>query len=297
MNEVGRCGFVSFIGLPNVGKSTLLNAILGKKLSITSSKAQTTRHRLLGIKTENDSQIVFIDTPGLCESEKALLNRAMNRVARDSLVDVDLVLFVVAALRWREQEERILGLLKEAKRPVVLVINKIDCVKEMAELLPFIEDLNKKFTFVATVPVSAKKHMQIDDLETTILKNLPKQPFMFNEEDVTDRSHSFIASELLREQLMRHMGQELPYEAAVSIESFKDEEKILRISTIIWVERDSQKAMILGKNGQHMKTMATKARLSMQDYFEKKVFLSVWVKVKKGWSKSVDSLSDLGYGQ
>src|SRR3990167_8060338 len=234
-------GYVAIIGKPNVGKSTLMNTILGKKISITSRKPQTTRHRISGIKTTESSQMIFVDTPGLHQEQKKEINRVMNRVARTVLGEVDVILFLIEAMRWDNDDASVLRQLKSTKLPVILVINKIDEIKNKSELLPFIENLSKQFQFKKIIPLSAKTGLQVDDLEKTLIELLPHQGELFSSEQITDRSDRFIVSEFVREKLMRLLGDEIPYELTVTIDAFEESKDIIKIAAVIWVARDGQK--------------------------------------------------------
>ncbi len=290
-----RSGYVAIVGRPNVGKSTLMNRILGQKISITSSKPQTTRHRILGIKTEENYQAVYVDTPGLHLNAKKAMNRYMNRAASSSLEDVDLILFVVDALKWTEEDESVLKRLRDQSVPVVLVVNKIDYLKEKEQLLPLLQQLAEKMAFHAVLPLSALKGDNVADLEKEVLRALPESEPIYPEEYVTDRSERFLAAEIIREKLMRSMGKELPYSVAVEIEQFKDDNGLLRINALIWVERDSQKRIVIGKGGEQLKNIGKQSRIDMEKLFDAKVFLQLWVKVKEGWSDNERILQSLGY--
>lgn len=290
-----RCGYVAIVGKPNVGKSTLLNHLLGKKLSITSRKPQTTRHRILGIKTLENAQIIFVDTPGMHKTMPRQMNRYMNRIASGTLRDVDVVLFVIDALSWDSEDEAVAKLMMKLEKPVFLIINKIDKIKSREELLPLMQRLSEEYSFAKIIPVSALANEQLDSLLEKIVEVLPENAPYFPPEQFTDRSSAFVASEILREKLTRFLGEELPYALTVTIESFKDEEKILRIGALIWVEREGQKAIVIGKDGAALKKIAQSARKDMEVFFDKKVFLQVWVKVKSGWSDDKKSLAEFGY--
>ncbi|RDV29340.1 GTPase Era [Alteromonas aestuariivivens] len=298
-NEVGtHCGLVAIVGRPNVGKSTLLNCLLGQKISITSRKPQTTRHRILGIDTEDDRQAVYVDTPGLHQDEKRAINRYMNRAASSSLAEVGLILFVVEGTRWTEDDEMVLRKVKGANLPCYLVINKVDKVKERESLVDHLQELSQKHNFEQIVPISAKQGKQVDVLRKLVMDSLPESEFYFPEDYVTDRSSRFMAAEIIREKLMRFTGDELPYSTTVEIEQFKQTENgVFRINALILVERESQKRMIIGKGGQHLKTMGEQARLDMERLFDTKVFLEMWVKVKQGWADDERALRSLGYGE
>jgi len=291
----GHCGYVTIAGRPNVGKSTLLNRLIGQKISITSSKPQTTRHLLLGIKTLNADQIIYVDTPGLQTQHRKAINRYMNKAAAGAVSGVDLVLFVVEAGNWQEEDAWILNLLKENSVPILLAINKIDQLENPNELLPFIEELSQKHSFIELCPVSALKNNNVELLENVLLKHLPENPPLFPEDQLTDRSERFLAAEIIREKLMRRLGSELPYQLSVEIELFKTEGNLLRIAAIIWVERDSQKAIVIGKKGDLLKIVGSEARKDMQELFDSKIFLQLWVKVKSGWSNDEKALRQLGY--
>ncbi|PHQ78991.1 MAG: GTPase Era [Coxiella sp. (in: Bacteria)] len=290
-----KFGYVALVGRPNVGKSTLLNRFLAKKLSITSKKPQTTRHRIMGIKTWDDIQLVFVDTPGIHLGEKKALNRYMNRAALNTLTEVDVILFMVAGTVWNEEDKWVLKKLKAANVPVILVINKIDLIKQRAELLPFIEKRKTEFDYHAIVPISAIKGDQVEELQLTIVKDLNEDVHYYDPDQFTDRSDRFVASEIVREKLMRHLGQELPYDLTVTIEAFEEDPKIIKIAAVIWVERDGQKAIVIGKGGAMLKNISSRARVDMETYFEKKVFLKTWVKVKNNWSDDERALNQLGY--
>ncbi len=290
-----RCGYVALIGRPNVGKSTLMNFVLGQKISITSHRPQTTRHRILGIKTTDAAQIIYVDTPGIHDSEKKAMNRYMNRTAGASFKDVDVVVFLVEAMRWTEQDELVIKRFQHISTPVVLAVNKVDLIKKKEDLLPFIEKIKNKYEFKDIIPLSAKKGDNIESFEKIILNYLPLSEAFYAEDQITDRSERFMAAEIIREKLTRNLTQELPYNLTVEIEKFTQEGKLLDIAAIIWVERSNQKAIIIGKNGAKLKDMGTKARIDMEKMFGQKVFLQLWVKVKSGWSDDERALNSLGY--
>jgi GTP-binding protein Era len=291
-----KCGYVAIVGRPNVGKSTLLNRILGQKLAITSDKAQTTRHAILGVHTRAEGQIVFVDTPGIHQRGESALNRYLNRAARSALAEVDLILLVVEALRFGREDEKALRAAAEARVPVIAVVNKIDRVRDKEQLLPYLGGLAERHDFLALVPVSAARGDQLGRLEDLILNALPAAGPVFAEDQLTDRSERFLAAELLREQLVRRYGAELPYQTTVEIERFKDEGGRYLIHALIWVEREGQKAIVIGNKGEALKAAATEARLGMQKLFGCPVHLEVWVKVKKSWSSDEAALARLGYG-
>lgn len=272
-----------------------MNHILGQKISITSSKPQTTRHRILGIKTDERSQTIYVDTPGLHLKAQKAMNRYMNRAATSSLENVELILFVVDVHRWTEEDENVLKRVKAQGTPVVLVVNKIDQIKDKEELLPLLLELSSKMDFAAVIPLSALKGANVSDLEKIVYDALPQGEPIFPEEYVTDRTERFLAAELVREKLMRSLGKELPYATTVEIEQFKEEEGLLRIIALIWVERQSQKKIVIGKGGERLKEIGRMARIDMERLFGEKVFLQLWVKVKEGWSDNERILSSLGY--
>lgn len=290
-----RCGYVAIVGRPNVGKSTLLNHILGQKLSITSRKPQTTRHRILGIVTKEKSQTVYVDTPGIHSEERKAINRYMNRAATSALGDVDLVLFVVDGLKWTLDDELVMEKISKVSVPVMLLINKVDTVEDKEALLPRIEELTRQHGFVEVVPVSALRGHNVDRLQELIEARLPFSPPFFREDQITDRSSRFLAAEAIREKVMRQLGDEVPYEMTVEIEEFKQEGKLKRISALILVEREGQKAIVIGDGGQRLKRIGTEARQDMEKLFGGKVMLTLWVKVKGGWSDDERALKSLGY--
>jgi GTP-binding protein Era len=291
-----RCGFVAIVGRPNVGKSTLLNKILGQKVSITSRKPQTTRHRILGIDTVDQYQTIYVDTPGLHSVEKRAINRLMNRAASSSLGNVEMVFFVVEGTHFYKDDEMVLNKLKNLTIPVILVINKIDQVQDKDSLLPFIAEMNQKMTFKEIIPISAVHGNNVQELRQIAQESLPPCEFIFPEDYITDRSSRFMASEIIREKLMRFTGDELPYSVTVEIENFKvDEKGICNIDALILVERDSQKKMVIGANGSKLKTVGTEARMDLERLFQAKVFLRTWVKVKSGWADDERALRSLGY--
>jgi GTPase len=292
-----HCGFVAIVGRPNVGKSTLLNQLLGQKISITSCKAQTTRHRIVGIDTQDNDQIIYIDTPGLHIEEKRAINRLMNRAASSSIGDVELVIFVVEGTHWNEDDEMVANKLKDCKSPVLLVINKIDNVTDKTQLLPHIQAISQKINFLDVVPISAEKGEGIDIIKDIVKKHLPEGEHHFPEDYITDRSQRFMASEIIREKLMRFLGDELPYSVTVEIEQFKVDERngMYRINGLILVERDGQKKMVIGNKGEKIKKIGIEARKDMQSFFDNKVHLELWVKVKAGWADDERALRSLGY--
>ena len=299
-----RAGTVAVIGRPNVGKSTLVNALVGAKVSITSNRPQTTRHRLLGIATFPHGQLLLVDTPGLHREQSRhggkAMHRAMNRAARGALEGVDAAMLVIEAGRWDDGDTLAYDALREAKVPVVLVVNQVDRTKDKAKLLPFLAEVSNGRDFASVHPVSALKRSGLEPLVESVLKLLAQQPALYAEDEITDKSQRFLAGELLREQLMRQLGAELPYATTVEIERFEEEpsEKtgvMYRIGAVIWVERESQKAIVIGKAGARLKEISTKARLSMEALFGCKVFLETWVRVREGWSDDEAALKAFGY--
>ncbi|MDK9739550.1 GTPase Era [Vibrio sp. D404a] len=295
--ENQHCGFIAIVGRPNVGKSTLLNHILGQKISITSRKPQTTRHRIMGVETEGDYQAIYVDTPGLHIEEKRAINRLMNRAANSSLSDVNLVLFLVDGTHWTEDDEMVLTKLKKANFPVVLCVNKVDNVQDRNDVMMHMMEVSKKMDFIDVVPISAKHGKNTDVLRKHVREHLPKATHHFPEEYVTDRSQRFMASEIIREKLMRFTGDELPYSVTVEIERFdyNPDNDGFHINALILVERSGQKKMVIGKGGEKIKTIGREARLDMEELFGRKVFLETWVKVKSGWADDERALRSLGY--
>lgn len=291
-----RCGYVAIVGRPNVGKSTLLNHILGQKLSITSRKPQTTRHQILGIKTEADEQVIYVDTPGLHkDAGKAAINRYMNRAASAALRDVDLVIFVVDRTQWTDEDQIVFDKLKHSHIPVILAVNKVDRINDKEWLLPHLQALSEKMDFAEVIPISAKQGHNLDALEQAVSQRLPASIHLFPEDQLTDRSSRFLAAELVREKIMRQLGDELPYQMTVEIEEFRAEGAILHISALILVERSGQKTIVIGHKGERLKRIGQDARKDMEEMFGHKVMLNLWVKVKSGWSDDERALRSLGY--
>ena len=290
-----KCGYISIVGRPNVGKSTLLNRILGQKISITSRKPQTTRHNILGIKTDDDSQMIYVDTPGMHLNVKNAMNQYMNRSANQTLHDVDVIFFLVEGTKWTKEDESVLQKLRNSIIPVILVINKTDVVGDKATLLPHMQELDSKMNFAHVIAISAQTGKEVDALENIAKTYLQESDQFYPDDQITDRSSRFLASEIIREKLMRKLGQELPYAITVEIEQFKEEGGLYDIAASIWVERKGQKAIIIGKKGANLKIIGTQAREDMETLFEHKVFLQLWVKVKEGWSDDIRALRSLGY--
>lgn len=295
MTETFRCGYVALVGRPNVGKSTLLNRLLGQKISITSSKPQTTRHRILGIKTLPDAQVIYVDTPGLHQGARKALNRALNLAASSAIFDVDAAIFLVDAVRWEEEDEQVLKKLRQAGVPVVLAVNKIDKLQDREQLLPVMQSLGERHAFAEIVPISALKGDNVEVLEDCVLGHLSVSSPMFPEDQITDRSERFLAAEIIREKLFRRLGQELPYGLTVETEQFREEQGLLRINGLIWVERASHKKIVIGRRGSMLKAVGREARIDMERLFGSKVFLELWVKVKQGWTDDERALRSLGY--
>ncbi|MCS4503620.1 GTPase Era [Arhodomonas aquaeolei] len=295
--ETMRSGFVALMGRPNAGKSTLLNALLGQKVSIVTRKPQTTRHRIIGVHHIEGAQLVYVDTPGLHRATKTAMNRYLNEAAGQALDDVDVVLVVVDASRWTEDDDLVFERLKSVRVPVVLAINKVDRIPDKTQLLPLIERLSRRHDFAAVVPVSAQRHSNLEALEQELVARLPEGPALFPEEQVTDRSERFMAAELIREQLMAGLGEELPYATTVEIEAFEQEGRLRRIAAVIWVERPGQKKIVIGGDGRRLKSLGRSARLEMERLFDGRVYLQLWVKVREGWSDDERALRSLGYGE
>jgi len=296
-SEQNYCGLIAIVGRPNVGKSTLLNSLLGQKVSITSRKPQTTRHRILGILTEEHHQAILVDTPGLHSEEKRAINRLMNRAASSTLAEVETIVFLVEGTHWTADDEMVLTKIKNSGAPCVLAVNKIDNVQDKESLLPHLQKLGALHDFADIVPISASKGDNVDAIKDICLKALPEGDFWFPEDYITDRSSRFMASEIIREKLIRFTGDELPYSTTVEIEQFKvDEKGILHINALVLVERNSQKRMVIGNKGEKLKVIGQEARRDMQTLFERQVFLETWVKVKTGWADDERALRSLGYG-
>ena len=292
-----RCGYVALLGRPNVGKSTLLNAMIGVRLSIVSHRPQTTRHRILGISTKPEGQILYVDTPGLHRGGKRAMNRSLNRAARAAISEVNLAVQVIEAGRWTDEDAAMYAALAEQPDvPKLLAINKVDLQKDKTAMLPFVADLMQKHPFDDVYYVSALKSKGLAGLEKGILKRLPEQAAMYAEDEITDRSERFLASEMVREQLMLRLDQELPYATTVEIEAFQDRpDGIAEVHAVIWVERDGQKAIVIGEGGAQLKAIGTSARKAMEHMFERKVFLKLWVKVREGWADDENLLKRFGY--
>lgn len=289
-----RCGYVAIVGRPNVGKSTLMNQLIGAKVSITSRKAQTTRHRITGIQTLPDAQFIYVDTPGFQTRHSNALNKTLNRTVANTLPSADVILYLVEAGTFGAADQQVIDLLP-AKVPVILVINKADRVKDKAVLMPFAQQAASKFDFAAVVPVSAKQRFQLEALQNEVKRYLPENPPVFGPDDLTDRSEKFLAAEIVREKLFRLVGDELPYTSTVLIEQFELEGNLRRIFAAILVERDAHKAMVIGNKGARLKEISTQARLDMEKLFGAPVYLEIWVKVKSGWADNEAGLRAYGY--
>lgn len=288
------CGFVSIIGRPNVGKSTLLNRIIGEKICITSKKPQTTRDRIMGIKTTENKQIVFIDTPGIHKNAKKILNKALNKTAKRTLSDADIILFVIEAGNWTEEEDLIMKYLETVKCPVMLIINKIDLITPKEKLLPYIEKCKQALPYSEIILVSAMKNDNLELLEESLLEKLPESPFYYYPEDKTDKQIQFRISELIREQVFRRTGQELPYSTAVELEKMENKKNILHIYATIWIERKGQKKIIIGEKGSKLKEIGQHARETIEQMVAQQIYLNLWVKVKENWSDDKMFIRQMG---
>jgi GTP-binding protein Era len=294
---VQRCGYVAIVGRPNVGKSTLLNNILEMKLSITSRKPQTTRHQIIGVKTVDNIQNIYVDTPGIHQRRGTAINKYMNRAATSVLNDVDIILFVVQVKSWTEEDQAIVEKLKTVDCPVVLVVNKIDKLSSKEELLPLIGELSAHYDFTEVIPVSAMNGMNVAALEQKVATLLPENPHVYPDDQVTDRNVRFLSAEIIREKLIRELGQELPYTSTVDIDKYIEDPDLIRIHATIYVESRGQKAIIIGKKGARLKSIGTAARQDISKMVDTKVYLNLWVKVREGWSNDERALRGLGYGE
>jgi len=295
--ESTRCGYVAIIGRPNVGKSTLLNYLLGMKLSITSRKPQTTRHQIIGVKTTENVQVIYVDTPGIHQRRGTAINKYMNRAATSILNDVDLIVFVVQVKQWTDEDKSIIEKLKAVSCPVVLVVNKMDMLTNKKQLLPEISKLSAHYDFAEIIPISALNGVNIDVIEEKIAPLLPENDHFYPGDQVTDRSMRFLASEIIREKLIRELGQELPYTSTVDIDKYDEDPDIVRIHATIYVESAGQKAIIIGKKGARLKSIGTAARQDISKMIDSKVYLNLWVKVREGWSNDERALRGLGYSE
>ncbi|MFZ4504430.1 MAG: GTPase Era [Methylovulum sp.] len=290
-----NCGYVALIGRPNVGKSTLMNHLLKQKISITSRKPQTTRHRIVGINTTPAGQAIYLDTPGMHDNQKRALNRHLNRTAETTLLGVDVIVWIIDGFSWHSYDDVIFKKLEEAGLPVILAVNKVDKVKDKDVILSFFDAAQHRFPFAQLIPISALRGINLEKLEELIFELLPENPLIFPEDQVTDRPQRFLAAEIVREKLTRRLGAELPYELTVEIERYEELETITKIYAIIWVERDTQKNIVIGKDGDMLKKVGTDARLDIERMIGQKVFIQLWVKVKRGWSDNERALQSLGF--
>ncbi|OLO05626.1 GTPase Era [Salinicola socius] len=292
------CGFVAIVGRPNVGKSTLMNRILGQKISITSRRPQTTRHQVMGIKTVGEAQFIYVDTPGIhlqTRDRNKAINRFMNQAASQALRDVDCVVFMVDRTRWTDEDQVVLDKLTHVEAPVILAVNKVDWLEDKTTLLPWLESLSARRDFAAILPLSAKDGINVPELEGEVAKRLPEGVHYFPDDQITNKSQRFLAAELVREKVMRQLGDELPYQMTVEIEEFRDEGKVIHISALMLVERHGQKKILIGDKGERIKKIGIEARQEMERAFDAKVMLNLWVKVKRGWSDDDRALKSLGY--
>ena len=294
-NKQTYCGYVTILGRPNVGKSTLLNNLIGQKLSITSRKPQTTRRHTIGVNTVKNHQIIYIDTPGLQDSPINAMNRYMNREATNALAGIDILVFMVAALKWTELDEYILGLIKDKTAPVILAVNKMDKIKDKETMLPFLKELAGKMSFQEIIPVSALSRKSLRPLEKSIKELLPTGTFQYPDDQITDKSQRYFAAEFIREKLIKRLGEELPYTTTVTIDSFIEKKKIIHIDAIIWVATKGQKTIVIGQKGAGLKAIGEQARKDMERMFENKVFLRTWVKVKDKWMDNELAIKQLGF--
>ena len=290
-----QSGFIAVVGRPNVGKSTLINELIGQKLSITSHKPQTTRHRIQAIDTQTNYQMIFVDTPGIHIGNKKAINSYMNKTASSSLSEADMILWLVEALKWTKEDERVMEHLTKIKVPIILCVNKIDNLNTKDEILPYLENLGEKFQANEVFPLSAFKKNHTNDLRKLILKHLPQQEALFESDYVTDRSQRFVVAEFIREKLIRNLSNELPYDLTVEIEKFDLDGQMYRIAARIFVEKASQKSIVIGDKGKMLKQIGEESRVSIEGFLERKVFLELWVKVRQGWSNDKRALASLGY--
>jgi len=290
-----QSGFIAVVGRPNVGKSTLINELIGQKLSITSHKPQTTRHRIHAIDTQTNYQMIFVDTPGIHIGNKKAINSYMNKTASSSLSEADMILWLVEALKWTKEDERVMEHLTKIKVPIILCVNKIDNLNTKDEILPYLENLGEKFQANEVFPLSAFKKNHTNGLRKLILKHLPQQEALFESDYVTDRSQRFVVAEFIREKLMRNLSNELPYDLTVEIEKFDLDGQMYRIAARIFVEKPSQKSIVIGDKGKMLKQIGEESRVSIEGFLERKVFLELWVKVRQGWSNDKRALASLGY--
>lgn len=297
-SDASRCGFVAIVGRPNVGKSTLMNRILGQKVSITSRRPQTTRHQVMGVKTEGDVQTIFVDTPGMhtmSRDRNRAINQFMNQAASQALRGVDCAVFIIDRTRWTDEDDIVLKRLEKLDVPVILAVNKVDRLQDKKSLLPWLKEVAGKLEFAAIMPISAKHGTGVEALEQEVAGYLPASPHYFPDDHITDKSERFLAAELVREKVMRQLGDELPYQMTVEVEQFKDEGRVIHIHALMLVEREGQKKILIGEGGERIKQIGRDARLEMERLFDAKVMLKLWVKVKRGWSDDARALKSLGY--
>jgi GTPase len=292
-----NCGYVALIGRPNVGKSTLMNHLLKQKISITSRKPQTTRHRIVGINTSQAGQIIYLDTPGMHQGEQKALNRYLNRTADTALLGVDAVIWLIDGLVWQEFDDIILKKLEQANLPVILAVNKVDKIKDKEAILAFFEQAQRRYPFKELLPVSALKGTNLEQLESAVLGLLPESELIYPEDQVTDRPERFLCAEIVREKLTRRLGNELPYSLTVEVERYEELPNVTKIYIVIWVERTSQKSIVIGTEGEMLKKIGTDARFDIEKLIGQKVFLKLWVKVKKGWADNERALLSLGFNE
>lgn len=292
-----RCGFIALIGRPNVGKSTLVNQLMGQKVSITCRKAQTTQHQIQAIKTTEDAQFVYVDTPGIHEGGKRIIHRYINRAATSVLQDVDVIVLLVDATGIKEEDLAVIKLLDSVKCPVILVINKLDKLKKQDDILFFINQVKDLYAFKEIVPISALQDKNVAVLEKVVKQYLPESPFYFPPDQLTDKNENFYAAEIIREKILHYTHEELPYSVRVIVESLEESKKLVKIQALILVERESQKGMLVGREGHVLKTIGQAARLDLENYYQRKVFLQLWVKVKSNWADDEESLRHFGYGE
>ena len=290
-----RCGYVALIGRPNVGKSMLLNRLIGQKISITAHRPQTTRHRIIGVHSRDDAQVIYVDTPGIHEGHHRVLNRWMNRTANTAIGEMDGVIFLTDAMHWTALDEQIAQRVKQEVKNPLIAINKIDKITDKSVLLPFIAELGQTLGDVDCIPISARRGINVERLENAVIERLPIGPSIFPVDQVTDRSLRFVAAEIVREKLIRQVGQEVPYQLTVDIESFEESPYFASIGAVIWVERDGHKAIVIGKQGRVLKKIGRVARIDLEAQLNKKIYLNLWVKVRSGWADNEALLRRFGY--
>lgn len=290
-----RCGFVAIVGRPNVGKSSLLNALLRQKVSIISFKPQTTRQSIMGIKTQDNVQVVYVDTPGIHLRAKKALNKQMNKSAKHAMIDVDAIIFVVEALKWTAEDDYVCKNIANKEAPLLVAVNKVDLIAQKEDLLPFVEKIAEKLPHAKIVPISVKEGVQLKTIEQWVDAQLPESEFYFPPDQTVNHSERFYVAEIIREKLMLFLKNEIPYSLCVEIEKLEEDDKLKRIEACIWVERESQKAIVIGEKGKMLREVGTRARKELETFYQKKVFLKLWVKVKDSWSDDIRALKSLGY--